>query len=85
MGRVFVSIFVDRKRATFIVGLSERKRNQKMNDFYRGFEIERMRGGIFQIRENGKLIDDASTETLAYNRIDNILKDRRCEAVDLRR
>ena len=56
-----------------------------MNDFYRGFEIERMRGGIFQIRENGKLIDDASTETLAYNRIDNILKDRRCEAVDLRR
>ena len=56
-----------------------------MNDFYRGFEIERMRGGIFQIRENVKLIDDASTETLAYNRIDNILKDRRCEAVDLRR
>lgn len=49
-----------------------------MNDFYRGFEIER-KSGIFQIIEAGRIVDDAASETAAYDRIDKILTDRRAD------
>lgn len=51
---------------------------------YRGFDIV-SNGGIWQIFERGKLIDDAAGLNTAYARIDNLLRERRCEQVDLRR
>lgn len=49
-----------------------------MPDIYRGFEVER-ECGVFTIRERGKLIDDAASETRAYDKIDKILLERRAE------
>ena len=46
-----------------------------MNDIYRGFEVVRT-NGLFQIKESGRLIDDAASETAAYDRIDKILRGR---------
>lgn len=43
-----------------------------MTDIYRGFEIVR-NANLFQIMERGRIIDDAASETAAYNRVDNIL------------
>jgi hypothetical protein len=47
-----------------------------MPDIYRGFEVVE-NNGLFEIRERGKLIDDAASETAAYDRIDAILRQRR--------
>lgn len=49
-----------------------------MADIYRGFEVAE-KCGLFQIFERGKLIDDAASETAAYDRIDAILRARRVE------
>ena len=46
-----------------------------MTDIYRGFEIVR-NANLFQIMERGRIIDDASSETTAHDRIDKILRNR---------
>lgn len=42
---------------------------------YRGFDIEN-NGAVFQIKERGKLIDDAASEEAAMNRVDKIVRAR---------
>jgi hypothetical protein len=54
----------------------ETHRGINVVDTYRGFEVARKSGIGFQIFERGKLIDDAHSESRAYDKIDALIAKR---------